>query len=72
MDGCDYLEKISEWLWLFKAHLRVGVPFDKNFDGWMWMGVTVENIFMGGCTLFRIHLWVCVCVCVCVCVFVAV
>ena len=33
------------------------------------MGVTVENIFMGGCTLFRIHLWVRVCVCVYVCLW---
>ena len=25
MDGCDYLEDIYGWVWLFRAHLPIGM-----------------------------------------------
>ena len=33
--------------------------FLEHFHGWVWVGVTVENTFMGGCTfLDYIYGWV--------------
>ena len=40
--------------------------FLKYFHGWVWVGVTVENTFMGGCTFLEyIYGWVGVGVCDC-------
>ena len=40
--------------------------FLEYFHGWVWVGLTVENAFMGGCTFLEyVWLWVSVGVCDC-------
>ena len=77
--GRVYLkEDIYEWVWLFRAHLWIGMSGCdclKHINGWVCLFRILSWMGVGGCDcwkhiygwvyLFRIHLWMGVGVCDC-------